>query len=165
MSRIISPEMPAVVAVQPITSRSWQSSAKATRTISRFQQPNSSASEHPADVRVDRRHLAVVLTRPPAPGMAGEQQTVLLHQAIDALGVDGSSACSRRSAARRPDAGCRRRPHGSAARACASTILALDDVRPGYAQGCGDGLHGESSGASERDSKVGFLPAQDRALL
>src|ERR1700761_8045753 len=46
MSRIISPEMPAVVAIQPITSRSWQSSAKATRTTSPFQQVNSSASEH-----------------------------------------------------------------------------------------------------------------------
>jgi hypothetical protein len=46
MSRIISPEMPAVVAVQPITSRSWQSRAKATRTTSPFQQVNSSASEH-----------------------------------------------------------------------------------------------------------------------
>jgi hypothetical protein len=46
MSRIISPEMPAVVAPQPITSRSWQSRAKATRTTSPFQQVNSSASEH-----------------------------------------------------------------------------------------------------------------------
>ena len=46
MSRIISPEMPAVVATQLITSRSWQSSAKATRTTSPFQQVNSSASEH-----------------------------------------------------------------------------------------------------------------------
>ena len=46
MSRIISPEMPAVVASQPMTSRSWQSRAKATRTISPFQQVNSSASEH-----------------------------------------------------------------------------------------------------------------------
>ena len=46
MSRIISPEMPAVVATQLITSRSWQSRAKATRTTSPFQQVNSSASEH-----------------------------------------------------------------------------------------------------------------------
>src|SRR5438874_10844970 len=46
MSRIISPEMPAVVATQLITSRSWQSRAKARRTISPFQQVNSSASEH-----------------------------------------------------------------------------------------------------------------------
>jgi hypothetical protein len=46
MSRIISPEMPAVVATQPIASRSWQSRAKATRTTSPFQQANSSVSEH-----------------------------------------------------------------------------------------------------------------------
>lgn len=46
MSRIISPEMPAVVATQPMTSRSWQSSANARRTISPFRQVNSSPSEH-----------------------------------------------------------------------------------------------------------------------
>src|SRR5215469_9410977 len=46
MSRIIAPEMPAVVATQEIASRSWQSRAKATRTTSPFQQVNSSASEH-----------------------------------------------------------------------------------------------------------------------
>src|SRR5437762_2049488 len=46
MSRIISPEIPAVVATQLITSRSWQSRAKARRTISPFKQVNSSASEH-----------------------------------------------------------------------------------------------------------------------
>jgi hypothetical protein len=46
MSRINSPEMPAVVATQPITSRSWQSRAKATRTASPFQQVNSRPSEH-----------------------------------------------------------------------------------------------------------------------
>jgi len=37
MSRIIPPEMPAVVATQEIASQSWQSRAKATRTISPFQ--------------------------------------------------------------------------------------------------------------------------------
>jgi hypothetical protein len=42
----ISPEMPAVVATQPTTSRSWQSSAKATRTTSPFQQVNSRPAEH-----------------------------------------------------------------------------------------------------------------------
>jgi len=46
MSLIISPEIPAVVATQLMTSRSWLSRAKATRTISPFQQVNSSASEH-----------------------------------------------------------------------------------------------------------------------
>src|SRR6185369_9995395 len=46
MSLIISPEMPAVVATQLMTSRSWLSRAKATRTISPFQQVNSSTSEH-----------------------------------------------------------------------------------------------------------------------
>src|SRR5205085_3808988 len=46
MSRIISPEIPAVVATQLITSRSWQSRAKARRTTSPFQQVNSRPSEH-----------------------------------------------------------------------------------------------------------------------
>ena len=42
----------------------------------------------PAAVRADRRHLAVVLAHSPASGMAFEQEAVLLHQPIDALGVD-----------------------------------------------------------------------------
>src|SRR5438105_860285 len=46
MSRIISPETPAVVATQLMTSRSWQSRAKARRTTSPFQQVNSRPSEH-----------------------------------------------------------------------------------------------------------------------
>ena len=46
MSRIISPEILAVVATQLMTSLSWLSRAKATRTISPFQQVNSRASEH-----------------------------------------------------------------------------------------------------------------------
>jgi hypothetical protein len=46
MSRIISPEMPAVVATQEIASRSWRSRAKARRTTSPFQQVNSRAFEH-----------------------------------------------------------------------------------------------------------------------
>lgn len=41
-----SPDIPAVVATQLMTSRSWLSRAKATRTISPLQQVNSSASEH-----------------------------------------------------------------------------------------------------------------------
>jgi hypothetical protein len=45
-SRTISLEMPAVVATQPMASRSWQSSTKATRTTSPFQQVNSMPSEH-----------------------------------------------------------------------------------------------------------------------
>lgn len=42
MSRIISPESSAVVAVQPITSRSWQARTKATQTAS----PASCAATH-----------------------------------------------------------------------------------------------------------------------
>src|ERR1051325_1026522 len=59
MSRIISPEIPAVVATQLITLRSWQSRAKATRTTSPFQQVNSSASEH------QRQFERIVATWPP----------------------------------------------------------------------------------------------------
>ena len=42
----------------------------------------------PADVRADRDHLAVMLAGRPAAGVALEKQAVLLHQAVDALGVD-----------------------------------------------------------------------------
>ena len=42
----------------------------------------------PAGIRADRRDLAIVLARPAAPGVAFKQQSVLLHQAIDALGID-----------------------------------------------------------------------------
>ena len=42
----------------------------------------------PADVGADRRHLAVVLAWAPPTGMAFEQEAVLLHQPVDALGVD-----------------------------------------------------------------------------
>src|SRR5438105_1173989 len=42
----------------------------------------------PAAVRADRCHLAIVFAHPPASGMAFEQEALLLHQPIDALGVD-----------------------------------------------------------------------------
>ena len=42
----------------------------------------------PAAIRADRCHVAVMLARAPAAGMAFEQEAVLLHQPIDALGVD-----------------------------------------------------------------------------
>ena len=42
----------------------------------------------PAAIRADRRHLAVMLARSPASGMALKQEAVFLHQAVDALGVD-----------------------------------------------------------------------------
>ena len=43
----------------------------------------------PAVIRADRGDLAVMFARPPASGMAFEQKAMLLHQPIDALGVDG----------------------------------------------------------------------------
>src|SRR5437762_9267103 len=42
----------------------------------------------PPMIGADRRDLAIMLARPPASGMAFEQETVLLHQSVDALGVD-----------------------------------------------------------------------------
>lgn len=45
MSRMISPEMPAIVANHSIASRLWRSKAKATRPITPFQKVNSNASE------------------------------------------------------------------------------------------------------------------------
>jgi hypothetical protein len=92
MSRIISPEMPAVLATQPMISRSWQSRAKATRTISPFQHVNSNTSEH------QRQFERIVATRPSCsrgrrlPVLGFEQQAVFVHQPIDALGVDRSFA-------------------------------------------------------------------------
>src|SRR4051794_3600587 len=88
ISRIISPEIPAVVASQAMTSRSWQSRTKAMRTISPLQQVNSSIGT-PADVRADGDDLAVVLACSPSAGIGLQKQSVLLHQAKDALGIDG----------------------------------------------------------------------------
>jgi hypothetical protein len=42
----------------------------------------------PSGIRTDRCDLAVMLTRSPAPGMAFEQLAMLLHQSVDALGID-----------------------------------------------------------------------------
>jgi hypothetical protein len=42
----------------------------------------------PAAIRADRRHLAVMLARPAASGVAFEQEAVLLHQPVDTLRVD-----------------------------------------------------------------------------
>jgi hypothetical protein len=50
MSRIISPETPAVVATQLMTSRSWQSRAKARRTTSPFPAGELKAIRAPADI-------------------------------------------------------------------------------------------------------------------
>ena len=47
----------------------------------------------PAAIRADRGDLAVMLARSPASGMAFKQQTVLLHQPINALGVNRSLTC------------------------------------------------------------------------
>ena len=45
-------------------------------------------SEHQRQVRVDRRHLAVMLARSVASSMAFEQEAVLFHRLVDALCVD-----------------------------------------------------------------------------
>src|SRR5712671_7724482 len=88
MSRIISPDMPAVVATQLMTSRSWQSRAKATRTTSPLQQVNSSASEHQ---RLFERIVATwrscSRTRR-RPVWRSSKEALLLHQPVDALDVD-----------------------------------------------------------------------------
>ena len=39
-------------------------------------------------IGADRHDLTIMLARPPASGVAFEQETVLLHQPVDALGVD-----------------------------------------------------------------------------
>ena len=116
-----------------------------------------------------------MLARPPSTGMAFEQEPVLLHQPIDALGVDRSRAggsplaleergdppvaVGRALIDETPDVG------GQLAIALAglrstsrpSLVAALDDVRPCDAQRGGDGLYGISSGSGERGSKVGFF--------
>src|SRR5215475_6267687 len=67
MSRIISPEMPAVVATQEIASRSWQSRAKAANHLA-VAAGELQRVRAPAEIRADRRNLAVVLARASAPG-------------------------------------------------------------------------------------------------
>jgi hypothetical protein len=87
MSRIISPEMPAVVATQEIASRLWQSRANATRTTSPFQQVNSRACEH-------KRQLDRIVATWPSCSRARRRpvwhssSSRLLHQPVDTLGVD-----------------------------------------------------------------------------
>ena len=85
MSRIISPEIPAVVATQAMTSRSWQSRAKATRTTSPFQAVNSSASEHQRQLALQAPRLSAGGNPPPRappPGLAqvGKQVPPALRQ-------------------------------------------------------------------------------------
>src|SRR5436309_185004 len=88
MSRIISPEMPAVVrdpgdrlAVMAIEGESdTHDLAIPAGELQRVGAP--------AAIRTDRRDLAVMFTRASAASMAFEQKAMLLHQPIDALGID-----------------------------------------------------------------------------
>ena len=129
----------------------------------------------PADVRANRRHLAVVLARPPSPGMAFEHEPVLLHQPENTFGVDRSLAggsplaleergdppiaIGRALVDQAADVGGELDVALTGLRATLRPVPfpALDDVRSCHAQRRGDGLHGESPGRGERDSKVGFF--------
>ena len=62
---------------QPMTSRSWQSKAKATLITSPFQQVNARLSEHQRILERRVRDPTIMFARPPATGVAGQKQTVL----------------------------------------------------------------------------------------
>lgn len=123
---------------------------------------------------------SVMGPRDAAPCMPGQQQAALLHQSVDALGVDrvvaGGSplaleergdppvsiawaaihqATDIRRELRIPGAGL-----GSALRTLATR--SLNQVGTGHPERLCDPFHGVSSGACDRDSKVGFLPVQDQ---
>src|SRR5438128_1320597 len=83
MSRIISPEMPAVVATQEIASRSMAIEREGDAHELATPAGELQRIRVPAAVRADRRHLAVVLAYPPASRMTFEQEAMLLHQPID----------------------------------------------------------------------------------
>src|SRR5437868_3630965 len=125
----------------------------------------------PAAIRADRCHLAVMLARAPAAGMAFEQEAMLLHEPIDALGVDRAKPSDRRS--RFNSAAIRRYPGRSLVDKAAdgaseldiagallrpapspAAVTALDHVRARYAERGADGLHRISPGSGECDSKV-----------
>src|SRR5947209_7082403 len=56
----------------------------------------------PADVGPERHDAAVVLAGPSMAGVARQEQPVLLHQAVDALGIDG---CATAGSPLAPDKG------------------------------------------------------------
>lgn len=74
-SRIISPEMPSVVASQPMTSRSWQSSTKAMRTSWPLQHVNSRLAEHQwmLECRMTARRSCSRDRRRPVQGASGRR--------------------------------------------------------------------------------------------
>src|SRR5256885_3792985 len=138
----------------------------------------------PPMIGADRRDLAIMLARPPASGMAFEQETVLLHQSVDALGVDrgqtvGSSlALEERGDPPVPvgwprvDKATDRTGELNIARsllrpAMSSGALApFDHIRARHAQRRTDPLHWVSPGCGECDSKIGFFArASSRASL
>src|SRR5216683_875691 len=175
MSRIISPEMPAVggdpaddLAVVAIEGEGQAHGlavpAGELETV-----------RAPADIGAQCCHLAVVLARAAPAGVPGQQQAMPPHQPIDPLGVDrGQTVGSPLALEERGDppvpVGWSRvdeaadvggqlkvaitvlrsafRPH---------TLDALGDVRAGEAERLGDRLHREPSGSTELDSKIAFF--------
>lgn len=124
--------------------------------------------------------IAIMGPRDAAPCMPGQQQAALLHQPVDAFGVDGIVGRSPLALEQRgdppvsiaravihqaPDIGRelrhpRRGSWGAAIRTLAA--CSLKQVGTGHPEGLCDPFHEESSGACDRDSKVVFLPVQSQ---
>src|SRR5438270_9126661 len=137
----------------------------------------------PPMIGADRCDLAIMLARPPASGMAFEQETVLLHQSVDALGVDrgqtvGSSlALEERGDPPVPigwprvDKATDRTGELNIARsllrpATSSGALApFDHIRARHAQRRTDPLHWVSPGCASATARSVFLPAPAREPL
>jgi len=133
----------------------------------------------PADVRAQRGDLAVVIAATAVSGVASQQQAMLFHQPIDALGVDrGQTVGSPLALEERGDppvpVGWSRidkatdRSKLQVTRTLlwpttsSSAVAAFDHIRARYAQRRADRLHWVSPGCGECDSKIGFLPAPAR---
>jgi hypothetical protein len=116
-----------------------------------------------------------MLTRPAAASVAFEQKAMLLHQPIDALGIDRSQtfgsplaleergdppvAVSRSLIDKVADRGGQLDVAGSFLWAAPGSlaVLAFDDIRAGDAEGRADRLHRVLPGSGEGDSKIGFF--------
>src|SRR5579863_7670749 len=109
------------------------------------------------------------------PGMPGQQQPVLLHQSVDPLGVDGIEAGGSPLALEErgdPPVPIARPAIDQASNIgrefCVSSAVlgtalrtligrSLNQVGTSHFEGLSDPLYGISSGACDRDSKVGFF--------
>jgi hypothetical protein len=131
----------------------------------------------PAGVGAQGDDLAIMLARPPPSGVPGQEQSVFLHQPVDAFGIDRlatvGSPARLMSAAIPPvavgwlcvDEATDFGREFEISRAVLWSPFAtpaghtLGDVGPGQAERVGDDLHREPPRGAELDSEIAFLRA------